>query len=329
MYGFGPTPSRTSILEKVSQEQIMEHFLGCPVRFGELFNSPLRRDRNPTCSFNWMNGMLWFRDWAEQKPYNCFTLVMRLHNCSHMEALFVIEREMMVRDKPKVHVVEETMFEKRKIEKRDIQVQLSNWQPEVVDYLKGYHLDSKTCRKFNIFPINKVYLDGRRIWEYSRYDPAIGYWYGNNGESQRWKIYFFKRKTMRFISNTSRISGWIQIPSTGDDLFITKSMKDVACMSMYGIDAISMQSENTIPYDYIMDNLKSRFKRIHSFYDYDNTGRTNAKVLEDLYGIKPLFFKNVEGVKDFSDYVKLNGPTKTQKFVNHVRKIIQSDSYHL
>ena len=38
------------ILNKVSQEQLMEHYLGIPVKKG-LFKSPLRRDKNPTCAF--------------------------------------------------------------------------------------------------------------------------------------------------------------------------------------------------------------------------------------------------------------------------------------
>ena len=44
--------TKEMILKKVSQEQLMEHYLGIPVKKG-LFKSPLRKDKNPTCSFYW------------------------------------------------------------------------------------------------------------------------------------------------------------------------------------------------------------------------------------------------------------------------------------
>lgn len=38
------------ILSKVSEETLMEHYLGIPVKKG-LFKSPLRQDSKPTCAF--------------------------------------------------------------------------------------------------------------------------------------------------------------------------------------------------------------------------------------------------------------------------------------
>lgn len=50
------------ITKRVSQEQLMEHYLGIPVKKG-LFKSPLRKDNHATCSFyKNKNGDIIFRD---------------------------------------------------------------------------------------------------------------------------------------------------------------------------------------------------------------------------------------------------------------------------
>ena len=42
--------TKEMILSKVPQEQLMEHYLGIPVKKG-LFKSPLRKDNHATCAF--------------------------------------------------------------------------------------------------------------------------------------------------------------------------------------------------------------------------------------------------------------------------------------
>lgn len=52
------------------------------------------------------------------------------------------------------------------------------------------------------------------------------------------------------------------VASKGDILFITKSMKDVMCLHEMGIPAVSPSSESTfLPKD-VLEQLKTRFKRI-------------------------------------------------------------------
>ena len=50
-FGIYPVLNKTYILERISQEQIMEYYLGISVKLDILLKSPLRKDENPTCSF--------------------------------------------------------------------------------------------------------------------------------------------------------------------------------------------------------------------------------------------------------------------------------------
>ncbi len=306
-------------MNNVSQEEIFEHY-GISVIYGTLFCSPLRQDDRPTCSFKWIGEYLYFRDWAEENPINCFQLVMDIYNCRFYEALQFIYRDLIEKKgKSEVEFVKQGKKQTKKTikpyRKKKIITKLSKtWQPEVADYLKSYYLTSKQTKKFNIIPIKQVWLENTLMWYYKKNDPAIGYYFGKDEQGNaKWKIYFFTRRNFRFMGNTNRINGWIQLPEKGELLIITKSLKDVACFDIFGIPAIAMQNETTIPYDYIIEELKSRFTNIISFYDFDRTGIINANKLKNLYNIPYLFLTNGRfgtkdyGAKDFSDYLKLKG----------------------
>jgi len=326
LYQLKPEITKEKILDSLNQEDIYEHY-GLKVVLGQLVRSPFRSDEYPTCSFKWIGDMLFFRDWAEERPITCFHVVMHHYNCSFQNALEYIYRDMIEgKEGAKERFLSTDNKQKpRRKSKQDkslIQVEVGSWQKEPVRYLKSYHLTSEQIDKFNIFPINKVWVQGKLNWQYSPYDPAIGYYFGKDERgNQKWKIYFYTRKQYRFIGNTNRINGWIQIPKSGETLIITKSLKDVACFDIFGVPAIAMQNETTIPYDYIIDELNSRFNRLISFYDFDRTGVINANKLKKLYNIPYIFLTNGRlgsidyGAKDFSDYLKLKGKNDAKQFL--------------
>ena len=323
MYQIEEDLTEQYILTYVSQEEIFEYFLNVDVQLREFFCSPLRRDEHPTCNFNWYDGKLWFRDWAEPKPKDCFQIVKEVRNCGFFEALQIIKRELIIGEqKFEPREKSEKELKSSKNNKSTINIQFSRWQPKVINYLKQYELTQEICKKFNVFPIKKVWLNGRVVWNYSNKDPAIGYFFGkaDNGE-QRWKIYFFKREEKRFMCNTNRINGWIQLPEEGANLIITKSLKDVMCLYKLGYHSIAMQNETTEPYDYIIKELKERFDLLWSFYDFDPPGVRLANKLNHKYNIPYIFLTNGEynttdyGSKDISDYIKNNNLKKAEEFL--------------
>jgi hypothetical protein len=315
MYNIEPDLTAEYILKYVSQHSIFEHFLHINVEVGEMFCSPLRRDKSPTCNLAWSGGKLWFRDWAEPKPKDCFNIVQEVRNVSFMEALKLIKRELIDNIenlKPRIKHKEE--LQPRKSHKSKIQVKFGTWKPELIDYLKSHGISSEQCKKFNVFPPSHVWLNGKLIYTYKKSDPALAYYFGKakNGD-ERWKIYFFTRRgKYRFLTNTNRINGWIQIPETGDNLIITKSLKDVMCLDVLGYSAIAMQNETTEPYSSIIKKLKARFGIIWSFYDFDEPGIRLANILKHKHSIPYLFLTNGKyntrdyGAKDISDYIKTN-----------------------
>ena len=77
------------ILNRVSEEQIMEHYLGIPIQKG-LFRSPLRKDDKPTCSFyRDRRGRLIMKDFSG----DAFAVVMEKFQCSYYMALQIIAND--------------------------------------------------------------------------------------------------------------------------------------------------------------------------------------------------------------------------------------------
>ena len=122
----------------------------------------------------------------------------------------------------------------------------------------------------------------------------------------------------------SDLQGLSQLPDSGDTLVITKSLKDVMCLDIWGIPAIAPASEScVIPAD-IADNLNDRFARIYILYDFDRTGISFANKHRKLYGFMPLFFTNGKfdtfdyKAKDLSDFIANNGVRAGAELIEYV-----------
>lgn len=93
-YTLGPLrPTKELILNKIPEEQLMEYYLGVPVKKG-LFKSPLRQDNHPTCAFyRNTKGNLIFKDFRGDFTGDAFAVVMYKFDCSFYKALQIIAND--------------------------------------------------------------------------------------------------------------------------------------------------------------------------------------------------------------------------------------------
>ena len=88
------------ILRKVSEETLMEHYLGIPVKKG-LFRSPLRKDNTPTASFyRNSRGDLIFKDFSGHFQGSAIDVVMYKFQCSYSKALHIIANDFGIISRP-------------------------------------------------------------------------------------------------------------------------------------------------------------------------------------------------------------------------------------
>jgi len=332
------TIDKKYILSRVTQEEIFQYYLHIPVRTKKSYRSPLRKDRNPTCSFHYhRDGILRFRDWTEERGWDCFDIVKKIYGCNFYEALQMIARDFNLAEVDPKYDVRRVLRKNSKLDTEDkrtksiIEVEIIPKRFSLNDakYLKLYRIDSEIAKKFEVYSIRKAWINGKLKYFRSPANPCLGYYFGTDSQGNgKWKLYFYKSTKTRFQCNTNRINGWIQIPEEGEVLIITKSMKDVMVLDSFGIPSIAMQNETTLPYKRIIDELRSRFRLIYTLYDFDRTGIRMGNTIKKLYGIKPLFLFNGRfgstdyGAKDISDYVKEFGKNQTLSLIFHVQQVL-------
>jgi len=300
-----PDIDKKFILDRLSQEEIFERFLGIPFDTTEKYTSPFREDRNPTCTFKRNpNGVVTFIDWSGDFLGNCFDAVIRIYGCSFWDACKIIAKEFDLVDGLKVGDLDRKpkAYEHAEKDITTIKTKWRRYENSDLSYWSAYGIHPATLRTYNVGPVAFAWVNEKLIYSNRKGDPCYGYFF--NGE---YKLYFPLREEWRFLGNFAGLQGYDQLPDTGDLLVITKSLKDVMFLHQMGIAAVAPSSESTTISKEQYQELSKRFKLLVSLYDHDTTGVRSATQMEEDFGIPALFF--TEKGKDITDIAKNHCPT--------------------
>jgi hypothetical protein len=308
--------SKANVLEKVNQFDIFSCYCTPFKQLYRPFKSELRSDKRPTCSICKVGDKLIYRDFAESGTKDCFNYIMEKYSVSFLQALEMINQDFNLKllSNIKLHGSRQvnpkkTSFNINDIPEMiiDIRVCLRKWTEADKDYWFGkYDITSKTLSKFGVYPLQGFFINNI----YTRCGSNVyGYYFGKLPDAREaWKIYQpFADKELKWRSNCPEeiIQGWGQLPEEGEHLIITKSLKDVMTLYQIGIPAIAPQAEsNNIAKDIIQD-LRTRFKKITILYDNDEPGIKAATRIAEMHELPTIYMP--EGTKDASDFVELYG----------------------
>ena len=314
------------ILGKITEYDIFMYY--CPnfKELGKKFKSDLREDNSPTVSIIPYNGRLLYKDFGNSDhAFDCFNYVKYKYGCSFIGALRIIDCDFNLGLSSKKEVINFTMgymaYRKNKtpeFTKPEVIIQKKKrpWAREDAKFWSQYLVNKELLIKFAVEPISHFWINGTRFS-----CKSISYAFRFNN---RYKIYSPYDTKNKWLSNTKKtdVQGYKQLPNKGERVIITSSLKDVICLHAAGYNAIAMQSEMQIPEQKLVDNLKSRFKRIDVLYDNDfdkinNPGQTMAKKICDLYGFNNICIPTSFESKDPSDLVSTtNGFTNLNFILN-------------
>ncbi len=321
-FSFQPKITKELILSRFSEEQLMEYYLHIPVKKG-LFRSPLRRDKQPTCSFyRNKSGTLIFKDFATGQHLNIFDVVQSIFRCDYFESLRIIANDFgIVRDNTLHKNPGKINLNPVKIKDKEIskiQIEVQEFTDSELKWWGRYGISKDILKRFDVYSCKHVFLNDQLFAESQQHCPIFGY-YGKKYQGlELWRCYFPKRTSFRFITNwpSKKIQGYDQLPKKGKLLVITKSMKDSMCLYSCGITACAPNSENLFIPDKVLEDLKNRFENIIVLYDNDRPGLYNmAKIRKEHPELTYVFIPKRYGSKDISDFYKDHGRKETLNLI--------------
>lgn len=333
-FSFKPNLSKELILSRFSEEQLMEYYLHIPVKKG-LFRSPLRRDKQPTCSFYRNNsGTLIFKDFATGQHLNVFGVVQELFHCDYYESLRIIANDLGIyRDKTIQRNSGKINNNPVKITDKEvskIQLEIKEFTDLELKWWGKYGITKNILEYFNVYSCKYMFLNGNLFAKSQQHCPIFGYYGKKQQGIELWRCYFPKRTSFRFITNWpgKKIQGFDQLPKSGRLLVITKSMKDCMALYAYGISAIAPCSENLFISDSVLNDLKKRFTHIIVFYDNDIPGIHNMrKIKKNHPDLTYFYIPRKYKAKDFSDYRAMYGYDVTKESIIKTLKSLNLHKY--
>jgi hypothetical protein len=359
-----PNLTKDYILERITQEEIMEYYTGIKVDNttleGNSFLSPFREDNDYTCNYWYSISQrtrevrLKLKDWNGEFDGDIFDVAsIKTKINSKTSQGFKLLLCKIARDF-KIHKY--TSQEER--EKLDYEINQYKGQTEtrviVVHPRKLNRFDeSYWTKKFGISKellryglvifADRIEIEGKDgylklSYTYNSRDPAYAYYGGEINGIKKWRIYFPLRKKgsglPRFYSNSTFIQG-IHMIIPARVCIITKSHKDVLVYRSFGYIAVAVPSETYVMTKNEISYLKRHFDILITNFDYDKTGIRLTQHYKRIHKINPIMFTKGRfnqpnyGVKDLSEFREMYGETKTKELLDSLMDKYQDELHQI
>ena len=289
----------------------------CQFKVGMIYNSPFRKDKNPSFGiyYSKRTKQLLFKDHGTGECGNVIKFVsLFTGKTEYNDILSDIVDKLNITNNTKLVSSKQYIPPTETV----IGVVRQEFTDVDINYWKQFNISINTLKKFNVNSIKYYLCNGIVKGTYKRENPMYAYKVYNN-----FKIYRpLADKYTKWRNNLTDydIQGYEQLPQKGDILFITKSMKDVMCLHEMGYPAVSPSSESTfLPKD-VLEQLKTRFKRIIILFDRDVAGVKRSRKLSRETGLEAMFINKKFKAKDISDAVKANNFEEIKNWLNETIK---------
>jgi hypothetical protein len=326
--------SDSDILERVDEYSLYCHYLGQIYQdpdfeplIGKKYNSPIRPGDDAP-SFNvferWYNTghillnseFLW-KDHGSNLhgPMDIFDLVMFMHHLpSRIHAKWKICGDFNLGEAPSLAGFTNSSLlyhEPKYMEPINIKIKSRNFNARDLMYWNQFGVDEWTLNRFNCTAVDCYWLqDSKQV---PLFPKGIGFAYRI---FERYQLYFpLQEKKKRFRTNWTDvcIPGFKQLDRSRTDLcIITKSYKDIMCLSARGYNVIAPRGENIMLPAECIQWLQKTYKRTVTLFDNDDKHKAKFYPFEELH--IPLD----TGVKDPTDYCSRYGIEATDRLLKQL-----------
>jgi hypothetical protein len=308
---------RDAILEKVSDFNIFKFYYP-ELDLNRNTKSPFHKDRNESLRIFWSSkyNMFMFKDFGGAGLRgDVFVFVSKLTGLNYYETLVRIILDFNLDDyfnvdstnKPISNPIIYSEEQIKSFVKDSVILDIKSrifMEPDI-KYWGQFGISISTLKKYKVLPIEYIFVNESII----KADIHAYVYTEMKDNVLRYKIYQPLSKKLKWLNNMveGTLSGWSQMADSGEMLIIASSLKDAMCLHDLGYEnVIAPQTENYIHKPHIIDILKSRFKLIYIFYDYDDAGIRASNKMCEMYNLKQLFTMDNK-LKDPSDFHRAKG----------------------
>lgn len=312
-----------TILNKVSEQEIYERYLGTSISMNKLYQCCFHKDSTPSLGFyKSKSNNLMFKCFGCGKQGSVFNFVKDLYNIDFRNALNLISKDFRIYDNndrcssntsiSSIASMDRVLLDESLLSRTKI---IPTYQPfSIIDYnyWNQYHIPLDLLLEYDIRACKLVYIINKlgeyKYWgNYSKTNPVYSF-----KIDDVYKIYkpLNPTKVGKWTSNFGNwhIQGLKQLPAKGELLIITSSMKDVLVLKILGYNAIAPHGEGVNIPDKIVDYLYACFDNMVIFYDNDSAGLEYGNRMSDMIGAGNIHIPiEYDDTKDISDYVKKYG----------------------
>ena len=318
------------LLKYITDLEIYQKYINEEIVPGKMILSPFRNENNASFGlFIGDGGEICFKDF-KLGGGDCITFVKTLFNLTYFEACskiaidFGMGDDFILKKIGKTETNNITPINRNEFLHKagtlSLQKTKREWKAYDLMFWDQYGISLSTLEFFKVEPVSHFFVNDKIITA-DKY--AYCFKEFKDGK-ETYKIYQPYSKAYKWINshNNSIWQGWSQLPEKGNDLIITKSLKDV--MSIYeitGIPAVALQCENVLPKKQIFEELDNRFLDIYIFYDNDfdkeeNWGQLFAQKFKESFDVYDIVINDEFQCKDFSDFVKKYNKEEAKKLVS-------------
>jgi hypothetical protein len=186
-------------------------------------------------------------------------------------------------------------------------VQTREWNNMDAQYWLSFRIGSSMLDAYNVKPIDYFTMikdeEGKINKAKFRKPMAYGYF---NKDGDVIKMYQPHDDKHKFYNITNYLQGYDQLQYNQPYLVICSSLKDAMCLKGFGynLEVLAPSSENTLIKPYIINNLKSKYKKIITLFDNDEAGNNAIERYANTYNIQGCALSIC---KDISDAVQTHG----------------------
>jgi len=325
--------TKDELLKHVSPLDIFNFYSGKELKLKKVTLSPLREEKNPSFALFASGNEIFFKDFVLGGG-DCIKFVKLMFGLNFMDALSKIVVDFDLRDHflyKEVYRTVNNNFKKvdqKKVIKEQNETMLNikkrRWKKHDIMFWSSFGITFNTLKHYRVLPVEYIFLNNNII-------KADKYAYAFIEEKdgiKTYKIYQpFNNKIKWLTTHDNSVwQGWEQLPESGYNLIITKSLKDImAITSIMGINSTGLQNEGVKPKESIVKELKNRFENIYLLYDNDfdsetNWGRQFGEKISKLLDVPQIEIPSKYKCKDFSDLIQKEGIEKSKIILNNIIK---------